>query len=139
MPVRQLPAGLTFGDAESAVRRVLDVRGRTLRRFARHNVNRIDHRELLPVTITVDGTPYTLNEIFYAGVNGNNTVLSLETDPLGTGGQSYQGPGTGLLQIQNLNDPHAEHLAGRSPAIRPVDATRLSADKSNKPHGPTLP
>ena len=55
------------------------------------------------VTITVNGTPYTLNEIFYAGVNGNNTVISLETDPFGTGAQSFQGPGTGLLQIQNLN------------------------------------
>jgi len=57
------------------------------------------------VTVTVNGTPYTLNEIFYAGVNGNNTVLSLETDVFGAGGQSFTGPGTGLLQIQDLTIP----------------------------------
>ncbi len=56
-------------------------------------------------TITVNGTPYTLNEIFYAGVNANNGVLSLETDSFGTGSQSFQGPGTGIMQIQNLNNP----------------------------------
>jgi hypothetical protein len=54
------------------------------------------------VTVTVSGTPFTLNEIFYAGVKNNNTVLSLETDKFGTGAQSFQDPGVGLLQIQNL-------------------------------------
>lgn len=67
------------------------------------------------VTITVNGTPYTLNEIFYAGVNGNTTVLSVETDSFGAGGQSFQGPGTGLLQIQNLNDPGPQNRRSQTP------------------------
>ena len=102
-------------------------------------VNGSNGRYIEAVTITVNGTPYTLNEIFYAGVNGNNTVLSLETDPFGTGGQSYQGPGTGLLQIQNLNDPQAQHLAGRSLPIRPMGTIQFSADKPNHPDGPAMP
>ncbi len=88
------------------------------------------------VTITVDGTPYALNEIFYAGVNGNNTVLSLETDKFGTGSQSFQGPGVGLLQIQNLNDPSQPRSQYRAPA-RPIFA--LPSGPGSAPARPENP
>jgi hypothetical protein len=67
------------------------------------------------VTVTVNGTPYTLDEIFYAGVNNNNTVLSLETDTFGTGAQSFQGPGVALLQIQNLTTASVSQPQDRAP------------------------
>jgi len=89
------------------------------------------------VTITVNGTPYTLNEIFYAGVNGNATVLSLETDAFGSGSQSFQGPGIGLLQVQNLSDPAPQNRL-RSLVVRPMGG-HPPALKPENPHGPNVP
>ena len=56
------------------------------------------------LTVTVNGTPHTLNEIFYAGANNNGTVLSLDTDAFGSG-PSFQGPGTGLLANPEPDGP----------------------------------
>lgn len=101
------------------------------------------------ITLTTTAGTYTLNEIFYAGVNSNNTVLSLETDPFGTGTQSFQGPGIGLLQLQNLNIPglplHWEHRAQNpfspvagGPQPLPSRWQPLQVRPEN-PRGPVLP
>jgi hypothetical protein len=94
------------------------------------------------VTITMEGTPYTMTEVFYAGVNGNNTVLSLEADPFGTGSQSFTGPGVGLLQIQNLNIPGLPLFRNPQSLIHNFSLPgRLEPSRvpSENPRGPRLP
>jgi hypothetical protein len=105
-------------------------------------VNGSNGRYVETITLTVGTTPYTLNEIFYAGVNGNNTVLSLETDPFGTGSQSFEGPGVGLLQIQNLTLPGLPLPQGRraqNPILPLARRPEPSPAKPENPRGPRLP
>jgi hypothetical protein len=92
------------------------------------------------VTVMVNGTPYTLDEIFYAGVDSNNTVLSLETNAFGVGSQSFTGPGTGLLQIQNLTIPSVlpQSQMRQSPGFSLLGTTEPPPAKPEPPQTPGL-